>query len=562
MADHKAQDPKATRSEKPAASARSERPASATRSERPGTSARAAKSGASARAEKPAASLASRLNRNFLGRLLGAYLFFDLVILLLVVGTAAYQAEKAALGEAWDVRMGRDLAYAEDMPAGPLPWSKKLAYLEYRITPRRKEQDQLRSQDQDQQGVQQQDQQSVQPQGQERDQKHDQNQGQERDQKHDQDQGQERDQRREQEQDQNPGEAAEKSSSIVIPAGPFAQTVYRSGRVLLILEFLHFVRQYFKGKAANYRILEAPLQDMADQAELLSQFDLQQEAYHDMENAIESLSPATPNAKIEMGDPNLEGLEDAINDLLARTHAVYRQQIRFVSDASHELRTPIAVIQGYADLLARWGREDEAVLEEGISAIQAETSQMKTLVEDLLFLARGDAGRNPMNFETLDLAQLVQEAGEEYQMLDSQHIWQVQADQPVLARGDRKMLKQVLRILVDNAIRYSPPQTHIQVKAFHVEGQKPAFLVQDMGAGIPSADLPKIFDRFYRSDPARKREGGGTGLGLSIAKWIVDQHQGHFVVLSREDLGTRITVVLPECRAEEPSDNLATISEE
>lgn len=559
MADYKAQDPKATRSEKPAVSARSEspasvarseRPASATRSERPATSARAAKSGASARAEKPAASLVSRLNRNFLGQLLSAYLFFDLVILLIVIATGAYQAEKAALGEAWDIRMGRDLAYAEDMPAGPLPWSKKLAYLEYRITPRSQGQDPS------------QDQQSVQPQGQERDQKHDQNQEQERDQKHDQDQGQERNQRREQEQGQNPGEAVENPSPIVIPAGPFAQTVYRSGRVLLILEFLHFVRQYFKGKAANYRILEAPLQDMADQAELLSQFDLQQEAYHDMENAIESLSPATPNAKIEMGDPNLEGLEDAINDLLARTHAAYRQQIRFVSDASHELRTPIAVIQGYADLLARWGREDEAVLEEGISAIQAETSQMKTLVEDLLFLARGDAGRNPMNFETLDLAQLVQEAGEEYQMLDSQHIWQVQADQPVLARGDRKMLKQVLRILVDNAIRYSPPQTHIQVKAFHVEGQKPAFLVQDMGAGIPSADLPKIFDRFYRSDPARKREGGGTGLGLSIAKWIVDQHQGHFVVLSREDLGTRITVVLPECRAEEPSDHLATISEE
>lgn len=468
MADSKAQDPKT------AGSARSTKPTM------------------SAQSTKPAVSLASRLNRNFLGRLLGAYLFFDLLILLVVIFTGAYQAEKTALGPNWDLRTGRQLAYAEDMPAKPLPWSQKLAYLEYRLTPR----------------------------DQERNQAHDQK--------------------------LDPGEgAAGKSSTIVIQAGPFAQTVYRSGRILLVLQFLHFVRQYFKGKAANYRILEGPLQELADQAELLSQFDLQQEAYHDMENAIESLSPATPNAKIEMGDPNLEGLEDAINDLLARTHAAYRQQIRFVSDASHELRTPIAVIQGYADLLARWGREDEAVLEEAISAIQAETGQMKTLVEDLLFLARGDAGRNPMNLEQVDLAQLVQEAGEEYQMLDSQHIWRIQADQPVLAKGDRKMLKQVLRILVDNAIRYSPPNSPIQLKALHVEGQEPAFQVQDMGAGIPSADLPKIFDRFYRSDPARKREGGGTGLGLAIAKWIVDSHQGHITVLSREDLGTRFTVVLP-----------------
>lgn len=479
MADQKAQDPKTT------------------------DSARSNKLATAARSAKPAVGLASRLNRNFLGRLLGAYLFFDLLILLVVIFTGAYQAEKTALGPNWDLRTGRQLAYAEDMPAKPLPWSQKLAYLEYRLTLRDHMQDRPR------------------------------------DQQDDQEHNQARDQQRDSEE-----EAAGKSPTIVIQAGPFAQTVYRSGRILLVLQFLHFVRQYFKGKAANYRILEGPLQDMADQAELLSQFDLQQEAYHDMENAIESLSPATPNAKIEMGDPNLEGLEDAINDLLARTHAAYRQQIRFVSDASHELRTPIAVIQGYADLLARWGRKDEAVLEEAISAIQAETGQMKTLVEDLLFLARGDAGRNPMNMEQVDLAQLVREAGEEYQMLDNQHTWKVQADLPILAQGDRKMLKQVLRILVDNAIRYSPPDTPIQLKAIHMEGQEPAFQVQDMGAGIPSADLPKIFDRFYRSDPARKREGGGTGLGLAIAKWIVDNHQGHITVLSREDLGTRFTVVL------------------
>lgn len=495
MADSKAQNPKT------ADSARSNKPAR------------------SAQSTKPAVSLASRLNRNFLGRLLGAYLFFDLLILFVVVFTGAYQAERAALGPTWELRLGRQLAYAEDMPAGPLAWSQKLAYLEYRLTPRDHMQDREQDQPRDQQGKEEGEQ--------------------EGDQARDQGSNQARDQQ------PNPGEAARKPSTIIIQAGPFAQTVYRSGRVLLVLQFLHFVRQYFKGKAANYRILEGPLQDMADQAELLSQFDLQQEAYHDMENAIESLSPATPNAKIEMGDPNLEGLEDAINDLLARTHAAYRQQIRFVSDASHELRTPIAVIQGYADLLARWGREDEAVLEEAISAIQAETGQMKTLVEDLLFLARGDAGRNPMNVEQVDLAQLVQEAGEEYQMLDNQHIWRIQADQPVPALGDRKMLKQVLRILVDNAIRYSPPDSPIQLKALHVEGQEPAFQVQDMGAGIPSADLSKIFDRFYRSDPARKREGGGTGLGLAIAKWIVDSHQGHITVLSREDLGTRFTVVLP-----------------
>ena len=128
---------------------------------------------------------------------------------------------------------------------------------------------------------------------------------------------------------------------------------------------------------------------------------------------------------------------------MGRLHASYRQQIRFVSDASHELRTPISVIRGYAEMLDRWGKDDKKILGEGITAIRTETDNMQQLVEQLLFLARGDAGRNQPQMKPLDLAKLMQELHEEYTMIDKGHVWQLQQDGPVPATGDPAQLKQV-----------------------------------------------------------------------------------------------------------------------
>lgn len=336
---------------------------------------------------------------------------------------------------------------------------------------------------------------------------------------------------------------------LKIHVGDFIRIFAICFTILLVFQFISLIRDYIRGRRENVEILKEPLEEMARQAEQLSKVRIDEERYHDLEDAIVSLTPGRPGMQVHTGDPSLADVEEAINDLLSQTHDSYQQQTRFVSDASHELRTPISVIQGYADMLARWGTEDEEILHESIDAIRSETKQMQILVEQLLFLARGDSGRNQMTKENFNLSQMLQEVFEEYQMINPDYIWEVNSEEEIPIRGDSKMLKQTLRILVNNAIRYSEPQSKVILSAGWESANKAFFAVQDMGCGIAIEDVPHIFERFYRSDPARKREGG-TGLGLSIAKWIVDEHDGHFKVLSREGLGTRITVVLPQNQSE------------
>lgn len=265
-----------------------------------------------------------------------------------------------------------------------------------------------------------------------------------------------------------------------------------------------------------------------------------------LENAIDNLKPERPDAEIHTGDKDLAGLEDSINSLLTRTRDSYAEQIRFVSDASHELRTPIAVIKGYTDMLDRWGKEDEKVLEESIAAIKSETDHMNKLVEQLLFLARGDSGRTKLTVERFSLTALIREVYDESVMIDESHSWRLVADEEVAAYGDTAMLKQATRILVDNAAKYTGDGETITLKAERDKNGAPLIVVQDNGIGIKNSDIPHVFERFYRSDESRGKKQGGTGLGLAIAKWIIDRHDGYFEVLSREEFGTRITIHLPK----------------
>ena len=222
------------------------------------------------------------------------------------------------------------------------------------------------------------------------------------------------------------------------------------------------------------------------------------------------------------------------------------QQARFVSDASHELRTPISVIQGYANMLERWGKNDEKVLDEYVAAIKHETASMSRLVEQLLFLARGDNGKNQLKMENTDLQEMMQDICDEYAMVDSRHNFILRpGDSVVTAYCDYSLIKQTARILADNAVKYTPEGNDIFISAYLSEGGIPAFEIQDTGIGIAAEDIPKIFERFYRADDARNRKTGGTGLGLSIAAWIVERHGGYFEVKSYPEAGTRITVFLP-----------------
>lgn len=239
----------------------------------------------------------------------------------------------------------------------------------------------------------------------------------------------------------------------------------------------------------------------------------------------------------------LKNLAGAINGMLDRINESYRAQVRFVSDASHELRTPIAVIQGYASLLDRWGKNDEKALQESITAIKSETDNMKQLVEQLLFLARGDNDTMILQMERFDLSELAEQVVRETKMIDPAHTFEGRIGS-AWVQADEALMKQAMRILVDNAVKYTPAGGKIMVSVGTV-GEEAHVTVQDEGIGIAPEAVPRIFDRFFRTDESRARATGGAGLGLSIAHWIAERHGGHMEVLSRENIGTRISLVLP-----------------
>ena len=288
-----------------------------------------------------------------------------------------------------------------------------------------------------------------------------------------------------------------------------------------------------------------PINEIALRADELSRLSFTEDKYQMIEDALENIHPEQAEAEgpLSFGDSDLIGVEAAMNNLLLRMRDTLRQQSRFVNDASHELRTPIAVIQGYANMLDRWGKTDEKILEEGIGAIKNEADHMNYLVEQLLFLARGDSGRTHLNKQTVKTDDLMREIYEESLMIDEAHRYRFKdSGEAAEVTIDPGLMKQAVRILIDNAAKYTPEGEESLLSYGKNEKGDPFLQVQDLGQGISESELPHIFERFFRADEARG--SAGTGLGLSIAKWIVDKHGGHFEVLTRKDLGTRIRIVL------------------
>ncbi len=289
------------------------------------------------------------------------------------------------------------------------------------------------------------------------------------------------------------------------------------------------------------RIL-APINEIALKADELNQMTFSEDKYQEIETAISNLQPEETEL-LSFGDADLQGIEAAMNNLLVRMRDSYRQQARFVNDASHELRTPIAVIEGYANMLSRWGRDDEKVLDESIAAIQHESEHMKHLVEQLLFLARGDSGKTKLVLEQVSLNEMMREIYEESLMIDENHRYRfTDVEEQIYVQADAMLLKQAVRILVDNAAKYTRDGDEIFLGFGMETVGKPYLQVQDTGIGMIEQDVQHMFERFYRADDARGYQG--TGLGLSIAKWIIDKHRGHFEILSRTELGTRIRIYL------------------
>lgn len=244
------------------------------------------------------------------------------------------------------------------------------------------------------------------------------------------------------------------------------------------------------------------------------------------------------------GPAELRELTEAINAMLERLDEAYAAQTRFVSDASHELRTPISVIQGYARLLDRWGKDDPAARQEAIDAILAESDSMEKLVEQLLFLARGDNRAVKLAPEKLEATELAAQVLKETAMLDKTHPLRADWDGAVPLTADPGFLKEGLRVLVDNARKYTPDGGRITLRV-RGEGGWVSFSVLDEGEGIAPEDLPHLFDRFYRTDASRARRTGGAGLGLAIARRIAESHGGYLEVQSCPGLGSRFTLAVP-----------------
>ena len=319
-----------------------------------------------------------------------------------------------------------------------------------------------------------------------------------------------------------------------------------ASRVLLICQLLSLVSNLFKNAGSIKKVLR-PIQELAATAARLNNVErMSPDELKALAGKLGEIDAGHLDERIDLPgtQKELQALAGAINAMLDRINEAYRSQMRFVSDASHELRTPIAVIQGYANLLDRWGKDDPSTRQEAIDAIRQEAASMKELVEQLLFLARGDNDSMHIQMEHFDLTEVAAEVLRETEMIDQTHQFSAQWSGTAPVYADMGLTKQALRILVDNSIKYTPAGGRITLRA-GTENGAASLSVQDEGQGIDAQSLPHIFDRFYRTDESRARQTGGTGLGLSIAKWIVDRHGGWFEVRSWPGVGTRMTIVLP-----------------
>lgn len=328
------------------------------------------------------------------------------------------------------------------------------------------------------------------------------------------------------------------------------EPVLRFAKVLILALLIIQIYAAIRSLRSSGRIIHRTLSPIIELAERAQSIDRDRgpftlEEVQALTGELDRINAAKLDTRIEVdgAKDELKGVASAINSMLDRVNESYKAQARFVSDASHELRTPIAAIQGYVNLLDRWGKHDEQALQESIDAIKDEAANMKDLVEQLLFLARADNHVADLTMETFDVAGLASAVLQETQMIDQSH-GLVSRLSSVYVHADAKLIKQALRILVDNAIKYTPAGGTIVISVTR-RGRKAWMTVQDDGVGIQPEAVPRIFDRFYRADVSRARETGGTGLGLAIAKWIADSHGGHVEVLSREGIGTRISIVLP-----------------
>ncbi len=243
-------------------------------------------------------------------------------------------------------------------------------------------------------------------------------------------------------------------------------------------------------------------------------------------------------------------LGDALNTMLERIETAFDEKVateerlrRFVADASHELRTPVATIRGYAELFRTGGLEEVSSLQDAMRRTEQEATRMGGLVDDLLQLARMDEGR-PIARDPVDLCAIARDAAGDALAVDPDRPVRVDADASVMVSGDEARLRQVLANVLGNAMVHTPAGTPVEIE---VSGGTDAAVlsVRDHGPGMNEEVAARALERFYRADPARSRDRGGSGLGLAIVDAIVQAHQGSTAIESLPGEGTTVRIELP-----------------
>jgi two-component system sensor histidine kinase ArlS len=250
--------------------------------------------------------------------------------------------------------------------------------------------------------------------------------------------------------------------------------------------------------------------------------------------------------KVQDNHDELSNLARLFNKLMDQLEWSFQQQQQFVEDASHELRTPIAIIEGHISLLYRWGKHNPDIVDESLSVSVLELSRLKGIVNELLELSRAESEVNNMNILAIDVSYTIQYVITNFSILHSDYVFE--QDLKSITNLEVKItpshLEQILLILLDNAVKYSIQSKEISVIG-KLERNKVYIEVSDKGMGVPQEDIPYLFDRFYRVDKARSREQGGTGLGLTIADRLVKRYNGEIKVYSSENLGTTVVFCFP-----------------
>lgn len=306
----------------------------------------------------------------------------------------------------------------------------------------------------------------------------------------------------------------------------------RMWKLVLNMILLYAVIVYFilrEARAQNVKML-APIQEMSDTVNRITVNNLQSERLN-----------------VEGMKDELKDLAETFNESLNRLELSYESQKQFVSDASHELRTPIAVVQGYANMLKRWGSKDEDVLAESIEAISNEATQMQDLVEKLLFLSRHDKKTLKLNKSRFDIQPVVEEMIRETKLVAHKRVIESPALESVYVYGDKQAIKQAIRVFIDNAQKYTEDGDTIRISCENRQGDC-VITVEDTGVGMKRRDLDNIFNRFYRADDVRNRKIEGHGLGLSIAKLIIMSHTGRIKIRTQYTKGTSFIVTFPKLR--------------